>query len=382
MVASTNVVVIGGGVIGTSVAYYLSKAKMNVTLLERRELASEATGSNYGGLPLQTSHSPDLIRESARMYESLGSELGADFELEHTGSYLLMDNGDQLPMLEAHAKEMAQHGIQVDILTGRELREVDPDIAPDVPGGSRCPSGLIVNPMKVAYAFAAAAKRLGAQVNTFTEVEEVRVDNGQIKSVVSTKGEIETKFVVLATGAWAPLLGNKLNLRIPVIPRRGQIIVTEALPPGKIRYMIDADYLITSSSLEAVKASTDPKIRLGISAVLTQPGHGNWLLGTSRDFPGYDKSNTLETLTLIARRAVRFLPKLKHVNIIRTMSGLRPFCESGHPIISPVGGIKGLVLATGHHGEGVGLAPVTGKLVSEIITGRPSMPIEEFGYNV
>ena len=378
--ASTDVVVIGGGVIGASVAYYLAKAKMNVTVFERRELASEATGSNYGGLPLQTTHSPDLILESASMYRNLGEELGSDLELEQTGSYLLMDNEDQLPMLEAHAKEMLRHGIRVDILTGRELREIDPDIAADVPGGSRCSDGFIVNPMKVAYAYAGAAKKLGAQLQTFTEVKQIRVENRRVKSVISSKGEVETKFVVLAAGAWAPLLGSTLNLRIHVIPRRGEIILTEAFPIGKIRYMMDADYLLTSSNLEAVKTSTDPKIRLGISAVLTQPKHGNWLIGTSRDFPGYDKSNTVETLTIIARRAVRFVPKLKHANIIRTMAGLRPFCENGHPIISSVDAVEGLVLATGHHGEGVGLAPVTGKLVSEIITSRPTMPIEEFRY--
>jgi sarcosine oxidase subunit beta len=275
-----------------------------------------------------------------------------------------------------------QHGVKVDMFTGKELREIDPDIARDVPGGSYCSDGLFLNPMKLVYGFAEAARRLGAQINTFTEVEKICVQNSKVKSVITSRGEIETRFVVIAAGAWSPLLARMLKLRIPIIPRRGQIMLTEAYRIGRIRYVSDADYLVTGYDLDAVKRSEDPRIRLGVSAVLTQPKNGNWLLGTSRDFPGYDKRNTLETLTHIAKRAIRFLPKLRHANIIRTMAGLRPFCEDGHPIIDSVDEVNGLVLATGHHGEGIALAPITGKLVAELVTkGRTSLPIEDYSYH-
>jgi len=213
-------------------------------------------------------------------------------------------------------------------------------------------------------------------------VSGVRTENGKIKSVVTSKEEIETKTVVIATGSWSSILGEKLNLRIPVVPRRGQILITEPFKMGKIRYMIDADYLVTGFDLEAVKKSQDPRIKLGVSSVLTQPSHGNWLIGGSRDFPGYDKRTTLEILTQIAKRAIKFFPKLKHANIIRAMAGLRPFCSDGLPIISKVDEIKGLVIATGHHGEGMALSPITGRLVAELITkDRTSLPIDRYSYN-
>jgi glycine/D-amino acid oxidase-like deaminating enzyme len=380
IVNSVDVVVIGGGSIGASVAYYLSREKIRVRLFERRELGSEASSANFGGIPVQTTECPELTLASIQIFRNLASELEYDFELEHTGSYLLMDNEDQRSMLEANAKRLAHYGIKVDMLSGKEVREIDPDISLDVLGGSRCFDGVIVNPMKVVYAFASAARRLGAQIDTYSEVQKIRTENGKVKSVITSKGETETRSVVIATGAWSPVLAGMLNLRIPVLPRRGQILLTEAFKLGKIRYLIDADYLVTGFNLEAVKKSHDPRIKLGVSSVLTQPSNGNWLVGTSRDFPGYDKRTTLETLTQVARRAIRFLPKLKHANIIRAMSGLRPFCEDGLPIISAVDS-GGLVIATGHHGEGIALSPITGKLVAELIAkGHTSMPIDEYSY--
>jgi sarcosine oxidase subunit beta len=284
-------------------------------------------------------------------------------------------------MVEANAKRLSKVGIEVDMLSGKEVREIDPDISREVIGGTRCTDGMIINPMKLVYGYANAARKLGARIDTYTDVENIRSENGKIKSVLTSKGEIDTKSVVIATGAWSPFLGDTLNLRIPVLPRRGQIMITEPYKVGKLRYLIDADYLVTGFNLDAVKKSQDPRIRLGVSSVLTQPSSGNWLLGVSRDFPGHDKRTTLETLTHVARRAIKFIPKLRHANIIRAMAGLRPFSDDGRPIIGAVDEIEGLVIATGHHGEGMALSPITGRLVAELITkGRTSMPIDEYSF--
>jgi sarcosine oxidase subunit beta len=381
---STDVVVIGGGAIGSSAAYYLSKENMKVTLLERFELASEASGANMGGFCSQLikGSAMNLARESARMYRSLGPALEYDFELEPTGSYILMDKEDQWPILEENAKRLwDEHGVKVDLLSGKELIETDPDLAPDIPGASRFSEDFTLNPAKLVFGFAEAARKHGAEIDTHTEVEKICIENGNVKSVITNRGKIGTKFLVIAAGAWSPYIGKMLDLRIPVIPRRGQLLVTDACPLGKIRYMNDIDYLVTAHNLEAVKTACDTRIRLGVSSVLSQPRSGNWLIGSSRDFPGYDKRTTIETLISIARRAVRFLPKLRHANIIRTFAGLRPYCEDDQLIIDKVEEIEGVVLATGHHGEGIALAPATGKLVADLVTSRrTSCSIEDFSY--
>lgn len=384
-VSSTEVVVIGGGAIGASASFYLSEEGRRVTLLERRELASEASGANMGGFPRQVMSDEvmQLAGQSARMYRTLGTDLGYDLEFDPTGSYILMDEADQWRRLEENAERLRhRHGVKVELLNQRELQEADADLAPDIPGASYCPDDFTVNPTKVVLGFARAAERLGAEIRTFTEVEKICVENGSVKSVITNRGEIRTGFIVIAAGAWSPNIGKMLGLRIPVRPRRGQLIVTEACSRAKIRYMIDIDYLVTGYDLDAVKTAEDQRVKLGVATVLTQPSSGNWLVGSSRDFPGYDKRTTIETLRLMARRASRFLPKLKHTNIIRTFAGLRPFSEDDHFIIDKVEEINGLVLATGHHGEGIALAPATGRLVAELVTkSRTSCSIEQFSYN-
>jgi len=381
---STDVVVIGGGAIGCSAAYYLSKENVRVTLLERRELASEASGANMGGFVSQVMNDEimNLAAQSAQMYRTLSAELEYDIEFDPTGSYVLMDRTDQWPILEENAKRLWQrHGVKVDLLGGKELAEADPDLARDIPGASHCPNDFVLNPTKLVFGFAEAAMRLGAEISTFTEVEKICVENSRLKSVVTNRGEIKTKSLVIAAGAWSPNIGRMLKLRIPVKPRRGQLLVTETCPPAKVRYMLDIDYLVTGYDLDAVQRAQDPRIKLGVATVLSQTLNGNWLIGSSRDFPGYDKRTTIETLSSLARRATRFLPKLKHTNIVRTFAGLRPFSEDGHFIIDEVEEIDGLFLATAHHGEGIALAPSTGKLVAELITkNRTSCSIEEFSY--
>ena len=382
--SSTDVVVVGGGIIGVSVAYYLSKQGMKVTLFERGALASEASGSNQGGcfVHLMSGQHLNLARESVRLYPTLERELECDFEFERTGSYILMDKTDQWPVLEEHAKRLQQSNLKVELLTGKELREINPDLAPDIPGGSYFADDFLVNPMRVVFGFAEAAKRMGAEINTFTPVEGIAVDHGKVRSVTTSKGEVNTRFLVIAAGAWSPLVARMLKLRVPVRPRRGLILLTEPETLQKMRAMLDIDYLATAYAQQTLTITDSDRLRLGVAAIIVQTRPGNWLVGSSRDFPGYDKRTNIETLTLIARRAASFLPKLGHVNLIRTMSGLRPFCEDNHFIIGRVEEIDGVVLATGHHGTGVTFAPLTGQLVAEVIAkDRTPSSIHEFGYD-
>jgi len=381
MIGSIDVAVIGGGVIGSSIAYYLAKENLKVSLFERGELASGASGANQGAVVAQffKGRLLDLVTESKKMFRSLVYELGYDFEVDVVGSVICLDREDQWPVIEANAQELRQKNVSVKLISGKELRELDPDFAEDIPGASVCEDDLLLDPIKLVYGFALAAEKLGAEVNKFTEVRKIKLENGEVRSILTDRGEIKTNFIVNAAGAWSPIVGEMVGLKIPVRPRRGQIIVTEPVRLARLRNVLDADYLTTAFDLEAVTKAKDPRIKLGVAASLTQPRSGNWLLGSSRDSPGLDERTTVETLRYIARRAIRFIPKLENVNIIRTFAGLRPLSDDGKHIVGKVEGIEGLVLATAHHGEGIVFAPVTGKLVAELIkSGRPSLSIDEF----
>ena len=379
--------VIGGGAIGCSIAYYLAKKGGKVVVIERRGgLCSGASGANQGSCPVQIFKSPvlELVKESLRLYENLSEEIGYDVEYESTGSLLCSVDEKQYPAIKEHARSLRRSGMNFRLVEGDKIRELEPSLGKDVVVGVEESDSAVINPFKLSYGFAYAARKLGAEFLLSTEVKEIEINKGTIASVVTDKGRIKANFVVNAAGAWAPEIGKMLGLTIPVRPQRGQVIVTEPVPLNKRwRYILDADYLTTAFNAEAVKKSGDPRLKLGVAGSYTQENTGNWTLGSSRDFAGYNNRVTMQTVKYLAKRAIKFMPNLKDVNCIRIFAGLRPFCYvDGLPILSKVDNPSGFVIATGHAGEGITLAPLTGKLISELITeNRTSIPIDAFTFS-
>jgi len=380
-------VVIGGGAIGCSIAYYLAKKGGKVVVIERRGgLCSGASGANQGSCPVQIFKSPvlELVKESLRLYENLSEEIGYDVEYESTGSLLCSVDEKQYPAIKEHARSLRRSGMNFRLVEGDKIRELEPSLGKDVVVGVEESDSAVINPFKLSYGFAYAARKLGAEFLLSTEVKEIEINKGTIASVVTDKGRIKANFVVNAAGAWSPEIGKMLGLTIPVRPQRGQVIVTEPVPLNKRwRYILDADYLTTAFNAEAVKKSGDPRLKLGVAGSYTQENTGNWTLGSSRDFAGYNNRVTMQTVKYLAKRAIKFMPNLKDVNCIRIFAGLRPFCYvDGLPILSKVDNPSGFVIATGHAGEGITLAPLTGKLISELITeNRTSIPIDAFTFS-
>lgn len=382
-----EVVVVGGGIIGCSIAYYLAKKGVRVIVVEKREgLCLGASGANQGACPVQLFESPvlELVRESLKLYRSLSQEIGYDIEYQNTGSLLCSVDEEQYPDMEKHAQRICQSGVNAQLMEGNELRELEPTLGDDVIVGVEEQDSGAVNPFKVNYGLAHAARKLGAEFLLSTEVSKIEINKGKVTSVVTDRGKIETSFVVNAAGAWSPGIGEMVGLTIPIKPRRGQIIVTEPVPLNKRwRYIIDADYLTTAFDVEAAEKSQDTRMRLGVAGSYVQENTGNWTIGSSRDFADYNNQVTMQTVRYLAKRVIKFMPRFKDVNCIRTYAGFRPFCyRDGLPILSKVDNASGFVIATGHAGEGVALAPITGKLISELITeNRTSLPIDAFAFS-
>ena len=384
---TSDVVVVGGGIIGCSVAYYLAIKGVKVIVVEKKEgLSFGASGANQGGCALQLFHPPvlELARESLKLYENLSREIGYDVGYENIGSLVCSVDEQQYPDMEKHVQKKRREGIEVQLIEGDRLRELEPTLAKDVIVGVEDREGGIVNPFKVNYGFAHAARKLGTEFFLSREVKKIERDKDKITFVITDREKIGANFLVDAAGAWASEIGKMVGITIPVRPRRGQIIVTERLPLNRRwRYILDADYLTTAFDLEALEKSKDPRIRLGVAGSYVQENTGNWTMGSSRDFADYTKRVTLQAITHIAKRAAKFMPKLKDVNCIRVFAGVRPFCYvDGLPILSKSGNPRNFVIATGHAGEGVTLAPITGKLISELITeNTTSIPIDAFSFS-
>lgn len=384
---TAEVVVIGGGIIGCSIAYYLAKKGVRVVVIEKRDgLCFGASGANQGGSPVSLFESPvlELALESLKLYRNLSKEISYDIEYQNTGHLLCSVNEEQYPDMEKHAQNLRKSGVNVRLIEGKEMRALEPDLGADVIIGIDEQESGLVNPFKVTHGFAYAARKLGTEFFLATEVKKIEVNKGNITSVVTDRGKINTNLVVNAAGAWSPEIGEMLGLTIPVKPRRGQVIVTEPIRLNeRWRYISDADYLTIAFHAEAVKKSKDPRMKLGVAGSYAQENTGNWAIGSSRDFAGYNNQITMPTVKYLAKRVIKFMPKLKDVNCIRMFAGLRPFCYvDGLPILSKVDNPSGFAIATGHAGEGVTLAPITGKLISELLTeNRTSVPIDVFAFS-
>lgn len=384
---NTDVVVVGAGVIGCSVAYYLAKKGAKVMVIEKREgLCYGASGSNQGGCPVQLFDSPvlELAQASVKLYKNLSEEINYNIEFEQRGTLLCVVCEEQYAHLEKHAQNMRKKGVNIRLIEGNKIRELEPALSQNIIAGTEEQDGGTVNPFKVTYGFMRAAKKLGAEFLFSTEIKQIEVIKGSIASVVTDRGKIKTSFVVNAAGVWSAEIGKKLGLNIPICPRRGQIIVTEPVSLTKRwRYIIDADYITTAFDIEAVAKSKDPRIKLGVAGSYTQGNTGNWTIGSSRDFAGYDNQVTAQTVKYMAKRAILFMPNLRNVNCIRMFAGLRPFCYAdGLPIVSKVNKPSGFIIATGHAGEGVALSPITGKLITELITeNKTSLPLDAFAFS-
>ena len=382
-----DVVVVGGGVIGSSVAYCLAKKGVRVIVVEKKEgLSFGASGANQGGCSLQLFEPPvlELAKGSLKLYKNLSEEIGCDIEYENVGSLVCSVDEKQYPDMEKHVQNKRREGMNVRLMEGHELRKLEPTLGEDVVVGVEEWDSCTVNPFKVNYGLAYAARKLGTEFLFSSQVKKIETDKGRIASVITDREKIKTKFLVNAAGAWASEIGEMLGLTIPVRARRGQIIITEPVPLNKRwRYILDADYLTTAFDLAAIEKSKDPRIKLGVAGSYIQEKSGNWTIGSSRDFAGYDNRVTMQTLKYIAKRVIKFVPKLKDISCIRTFAGLRPFCYGdGLPILSKIKNPQNFVIATGHAGEGMTLAPITGKLIAELITeSRTSLSIDAFGFS-
>jgi len=384
---TADVVVIGGGIIGSSVAYYLAKKGVGVTVIERSEgLCFGASGANQGGCPFQLFSPPllELVYESLKLYKNLSEEIGYDLEYHNGGSLICSVDEKQYSAMERHYQTFREQGFNVRLVEGEEIQKLEPGLGKNVVVGVEEPYSGIVNPFKVIYGFAHAARKLGTEFILPAEVKNIETNKGKITSVGTDRGKIVTNFVVNAAGAWSPDIGKMLGLTIPVGPQRGQIIVTEAVPLNKRwRYILDADYLTTAFNAEEAAKSRDPRIKLGVAGSYIQADSGNWTVGSSRDFAGYNNKVTAPTLSYMAERIIKFMPEFADIKFIRAFAGFRPFCYAdGFPILSKVDTLPGFIIAAGHAGEGVTLAPITGKLISElIIEKKTSIPIDAFAFS-
>ena len=380
----TEVIIIGGGVIGSSLAWHLAKKGKQVIVLEKKDTASGAAGATDGVVGYHTKKpgkQMDLAVQSIKMFETLEEELGEPIAYGfEAGGMQPVEDKMQWDILSAIVEEQVKSGVDIRMISAEEARRIEPQLAEDIYGALYSPTGGKINPLKLTMAFAHAAKRLGAEYIYRTEVTEFLIENGVCLGVRTKDEEYRADAVVNCCGAWAGKVAALAGLDFPIKPRKGQLAVTEPIAPFMTATLQCARYNVIKFRPETIK--DENVLRLGQSLSIEQQEEGGLIIGGTRVSEDFEEENTFVAIDAMMKRAARFFPALKDVSIIRFFSGFRPYTPDGMPLLGPVKTLRNFYMAAGHEGDGIALSPVTGKLMAEYIAdGAPSYDISDFSPN-
>ncbi|WP_242309408.1 FAD-binding oxidoreductase [Bacillus cereus group sp. BfR-BA-01331] len=373
-----DVLIIGGGIIGCSIAYYTSKYGRDVTIIEKGEFVS-GTSSRCDGNILAIDKDPGFDSQmslvSQKLVTELSEELEHSFEYRAPGSILVCESDEEMEAAQQWVNRQKEAGLPFRMLDRQDIREESPFFADDLLGGLECATDSTVNPYLLAFSLLTESKKFGTKTFNHTEVKEVKRDIDGSFIVETTNGTFTAKQVVNAAGVWAPKIGQMLDVNIPIEPRKGHIIVASRQQHVGCRKVMEFGYLISKfGGKRKVDALTE---KYGVALVFEPTESQNFLIGSSREFVGFHTRINNEVIKCIANRAIRFYPKMADMMVIRSYAGLRPWTEDHLPIISGVEHIPNYFIAAGHEGDGISLAAVTGKVIEELLNEKETIiPIE------
>ncbi|MGW2642302.1 NAD(P)/FAD-dependent oxidoreductase [Streptomyces sp. NPDC001348] len=366
-----DVVVVGAGMTGAACALYAARAGLDVVLVDRGPVAGGTTGAGEGNL-LVSDKEPgpelELALLSARLWSELSREDGAGFEYEAKGGVVVAATPGDLTALASFADAQRATGVTAVPVGADELPDLEPQLAPGLAGAVHYPEDAQVMP---ALAAARLIRASGARLRTgWTVTGVLRTARGAVLGVRTDRGDVHAPAVVNAAGSWGGDLARLAGVHLPVLPRRGFVLVTEPLPRLVRHKVYAADYVADVASDSAA---------LQTSPVVEGTAAGPVLIGASRERVGFDRSFSLPVVRALAAGATRLFPFLERVRAMRSYLGFRPYLPDHLPAIGPDPRVPGLLHACGHEGAGIGLATGTGHLIAQVLTGTPpELPLAPF----
>ncbi|MFL0365644.1 NAD(P)/FAD-dependent oxidoreductase [Pseudobacillus sp. 179-B 2D1 NHS] len=378
-----DVLVIGGGIIGCSIAYYTSKSGRSVTIIEKGEFVS-GTSSKCDGNILAIDKDPGFDSQmslvSQKLVDDLSRELEHPFEYRAPGSILVCETEEEMEAAQKWVGRQKEAGLAFRMLDRQDIRQESKFFADDLLGGLECATDSTVNPYLLAFNLLEAAKKMGTKAFKQTKVIEMKKETNGTFVVETTNGVFTADHVVNAAGVWAPYIGEMLDVSIPIKPRKGHIIVASRQQHVGSRKVMEFGYLISKFG---GKRKVDPLTEAYGAALVFEPTESqNFLIGSSREFVGFNTKVNNEVIKCIANRAIRFFPKMADMMAIRSYAGLRPWTEDHLPIVSRLEEIPNYYIAAGHEGDGISLAAVTGKVIEEMLNDKETcIPIEPLSFN-
>jgi glycine oxidase len=360
---SSDVVIVGGGIIGLSLAYQLALQKASVTVLERGQMGQEASTAGAGILTPQAemeemSPLTELCLASKGLYcsfvQEMVSKTGVEIEFSQTGLLYVGFSGEEHERLERRYRWQNELGLPVQQVTPTEALEVEKNLSPSIFSALFFPQEAYVDNIKLMEALRVACAQMRVRLVAGCPGVSVRADSQRVSGVETNSGLWAAKNVVIAAGSWSGLVATPLTYQIPIRPARGQMIAVNSPMPflGRAVYS-HRGYLVPRKD-------------------------GRIFLGTTVEWAGYDKSVTVEGVQHILSAGVEILPAIKPFPVSSYWAGFRPHCEDGNPVLGATE-VEGLFFATGHFRNGLLLAPITAKLLADLILkGASSKLLEVF----
>ena len=373
-----DVLVIGAGIVGAACAYYCTAAGLRVVVVERGAVGGGTTSACEGNI-LVSDKEPgpelDLALLSSRLWQEIAEDLGRTaIEYEAKGGVVVAGSRETAEGLRHLTAGQRTTGVDAVDIGPDELFELEPNITREAAGAAFYAQDAQVQPTLAAARLLRRARLRGATVQVGTGVTGfVRDKRGAVTGVRTDSADVpvlHARWVINAAGTWAGQLSELAGAPVPVLPRKGFILVTEPLPRVVRHKVYTAEYVANVASGDA---------GLETSVVVEGTRAGTVLIGASRERVGFDRTMSLPVLRRLAAQAIALFPFLADISLLRGYFGFRPYCPDHLPVIGPDPRAPGLLHACGHEGAGIGLAGATGHLLAQHLSGeKPDLDLTPF----
>ena len=408
---TADVVIIGGGIIGVSTAYFLAKEGIKVCLCEKGYISGEQSGRNWGFVRIQGRDEREIpmVLESQRIWRSFSSEIDEDTGYEESGCLFTAHNDKELKSFQPWLELADKYGIETELLDQKSLENEVGLASKNWVGGIITRTDGRAEPQKATLAIARAAEKLGAIIITGCSVRGIETSGGRLSKVITEKGSINTSTALCAAGAWSSYFCRSLGISVPQLKVRGTVARTNPIKTKingtifdkriSIRKRNDGgytlahgstfDHSITPSTLyyspKYIRALINEfnvlKLTIGGDFIDELNAPKKWDLDKESPF---EKNRVLnpkpnkKTLSKIQKQLGEVYPELKDASIVESWAGMVETTPDVVPVISHIDKIPGFYLSTGFSGHGFGIGPGAGSIISKMIQNEPTIDLREF----
>src|SRR5580704_15479269 len=399
-----DVVIIGGGIIGTSAALFLAQKGVSVALCEKGHIAGEQSSRNWGWCRkmVRDPRELPLIIESLRLWQGMNQMIGAETGFRTCGIMYLAETAEDLARLEGWLDYAREYQLDTRIVDGAEVARLLPGSAKPWAGALYTPSDGKAEPQMAAPAIAAAARRHGAAILTGCAVRGVETAGGRVSAVVTEKGRIACGSAVLAGGAWSRLFCGNLGVDLLQLKVLGSVMRTEPLDGGPeisatgglfgYRKRMDGGYTVATLGVRTIDLAPDsfrlfpdylPSVRLHWKKLRFRVGRPfldewqtrrRWLLDEASPFEAVRVLDPAADPFVVERARASIaesFPAFRNVRVAESWGGMIDVMPDAIPVISVVDKVPGFFIATGFSGHGFGIGPGAGRLIADLVTGAP-----------